>query len=107
MAQVERQRENARDQRAKARAEKIKTRRSGRTAVDVQHFPWPEFVGVLATILAEGGAVRIGLTRDGGAWAFGLYGLGDPLTLYLNSNDDPFEFLEQIREAYTDDEQTS
>jgi len=56
------------------------------------------------TVVEAGGAIRIGQTRDGGAWSFGLYGLGEPVTLYVNGSDDPFDVIAQIKEAFDDTE---
>jgi len=51
---------------------------------------------VLAFVLQEGGALRFGLTQDGGALALGIYGLGDPQTKYVRSADELTELLQAI-----------
>lgn len=42
------------------------------------------------------GAVRFGRSRDGGAYAIGVYGDGDPWTDYLPGNQDVNEWLLEI-----------
>jgi len=54
----------------------------------------------IAAIAGMGGAVRLGYTRDGGAYAIGVYGDGDPFTEYLSPNDDVDEFLKGLISDY-------
>ncbi len=49
---------------------------------------------------ACGGALRFGYTRDGGAYAIGIYGLGAPYTAYLRPSDDMEAFLREIMSAF-------
>lgn len=43
----------------------------------------------LDSVLREGGAIRIGRTRDKGAWAIGVYGDGaEPYTEYVQGSED-------------------
>jgi hypothetical protein len=43
----------------------------------------------LDAVLSVGGALRIGRTRDGGAWAIGVYGDGsEPYTEYVQESED-------------------
>lgn len=43
----------------------------------------------LDAVLREGGCLRIGRTRDGGAWAIGVYGDGaQPYTEYVQASED-------------------
>lgn len=57
-----------------------------------------------ATIAAMGqygGALRLGLTRDGGAYAVGIYGDGnDPYTLFVRPDEDLNEFLREIEQTF-------
>ncbi len=49
------------------------------------------------------GAVRFGYTRDGGAYAIGLYGLGDqPFTTYVRPGENVDAVLREIAEDYRD-----
>jgi len=100
MAQSERAREERQDAKSKARREKLERARSARQHVAFNSIPWPEMLAAIQMVVESGGAIRIGQTRDGGAWAFGLYGLGEPVTLYVNSSDDPFDVIEQIKDTF-------
>lgn len=63
-----------------------------------------EFRAAIEIALQEGGAIRLGLTRDGGALAVGIYGLGgDPTTEYLRPSDDPTEFWNALYHAFKGD----
>lgn len=57
----------------------------------------PEFQAAIDIALNEGGAIRLGLTRDGGALAVGIYGLGsEPTTEYIRPTDDIGEFWREL-----------
>lgn len=56
---------------------------------------------VIATVALQGGAVRFGYTRDGGAYAVGIYGDGEPYTLYGGTGDDIEQILREVGEAFT------
>ncbi len=43
-----------------------------------------------------GGAVRFGYTRDGGAYALGIYGDGDPYTEYISPTEDINEYIRDL-----------
>jgi len=51
--------------------------------------------------IAAGGAIRVGLTRDGGALAVGVYLDGASETVYLNADDDQNEFWDAIDSVFT------
>jgi len=55
----------------------------------------------VAALAGLGGALRLGYTRDGGAYAIGIYGDGDPFTEYVSPNDDINEFLEGLIRDYS------
>lgn len=50
---------------------------------DWMHADPSKVVDLICAATAVGGAVRFGLTRDGGAYAVGIYGDGEPYTLYI------------------------
>ena len=51
----------------------------------------------IEAISRNGGAVRLGKTRDGGAYSIGIYGDGpEPYTEYFRPADDVVEALEQL-----------
>jgi len=47
---------------------------------------------------ASGGALRFGYSRDGGAYAIGVYGDGDPYTDFVGGGED----INEVLEEYTD-----
>lgn len=60
-------------------------------------------VSILAAFVCaatkNGRAVRLGYTRDGNSWAIGVYGDGDPYTLYCPGHIDISQWLsERIRD---------
>jgi len=57
-------------------------------------------VKAIAAVAANGGALRFGYTRDGGAYSVGFYGDGDPWTEYISPNDDVDGFLKGVIEDY-------
>lgn len=57
-------------------------------------------VRFIATVAATGGATRFGYTRDGGAYAVGIYGDGTPYTLYITPGEDLDEWLRNAIEDY-------
>lgn len=50
----------------------------------------------IESVALSGGALRFGYTRDGGAYAVGIYGDGDPYTEYVRPSEDFNEFLQEI-----------
>lgn len=54
----------------------------------------------IAAAANAGGALRFGYTRDGGAYAVGIYGLGEPYTEYLRPGDDIEDFLKRLVAAF-------
>lgn len=47
-----------------------------------------------------GGALRFGYSRDGGAYALGLYGDGEPYTEFLPPDADLDEWLDEVYALY-------
>lgn len=45
-------------------------------------------LALITAVSTTGGAVRFGYTRDGGAYAVGFYGDGEPYTEYIRPNED-------------------
>jgi len=50
----------------------------------------------ITAVAQKGGALRLGYTRDGGAFAIGIYGDGDPYTEYVSPQEDINEHLRSI-----------
>lgn len=59
----------------------------------------------VSAVSKSGGALRLGYTRDQGAYAIGVYGEGDPYTEYFHSVQDCTEFFLEIIGDYSDDGQ--
>jgi hypothetical protein len=56
----------------------------------------------VSAVTLRGGALRFGYTRDGGAYALGIYGLGDPYTEYIRPSEDIEAFLQEVTTAFRD-----
>ena len=54
----------------------------------------------IALVADAGGALRLGYTRDGGAFAIGVYGDGEPYTEYLRPSDDIETYLRELCDAF-------
>lgn len=54
----------------------------------------------IAQAASTGGALRFGYSRDGGAYAVGIYGDGEPYTEFLRPGDDVELFLEEVIELF-------
>jgi len=49
-----------------------------------------------------GGALRLGYSRDGGAYAVGIYGDGEPYTEFIKPSEDIDSFLKDVIEMFDD-----
>lgn len=56
----------------------------------------------IAIVAKVGGALRLGYSRDGGAYAVGVYGDGDPYTLYHAPDEDIDALLAKIENAFSE-----
>jgi hypothetical protein len=54
----------------------------------------------VAAVARHGGAIRLGYTRDGGAYAVGIYGDGEPFTEYIPPSEDLTAYLKGVIEDY-------
>lgn len=54
----------------------------------------------IASVASVGGALRLGYSRDGGAYAIGVYGDGDPYTLYVPPSEEIADVLAKIENAF-------
>jgi hypothetical protein len=61
-----------------------------------------KLIELVATIAASGGAIRFGYTRDGGAFAIGIYGDGEPYTEYLRPGEDIEALLRDVADSIRD-----
>jgi hypothetical protein len=58
---------------------------------------------LIVEMVAVGGAVRVGATRDGGAWALGIYQGDDYATEYIRPAEDFTTALGEIAAAWLPD----
>lgn len=75
-----------------------------RRRVETQVADWAkvdsrEIQDAIAAVAQCGGALRFGYTRDGGAYAVGVYGAGDPYTEYIRPGEDVEAYLRTIAGA--------
>lgn len=55
----------------------------------------------VGAVTRAGGALRLGCTRDGGAYSIGVYGDGpEPYTEYVRPNEDLNEFLADLEQVF-------
>lgn len=99
---------DGRNAKVKAENRKAESRRR-RQAVSRtgSHADWSEVDGALLAKMVQavartGGALRLGFTRDGGAYAVGFYDGDDKHTEYISPNDDVNEFMRGVIEDYED-----
>jgi len=86
------------------RAKEQRSRRaSAAGTVDWNSFPWLEAATLVEALAREGGALRLGQTRDGGAWALGVYLGDDYATEYVKPQEDTQVALAEIAEAWLPD----
>jgi len=57
-------------------------------------------VRAIATAAKCGGALRLGYSRDGGAYAVGIYGDGEPYTLFWKPSEDIDVALQDIIDLF-------
>lgn len=63
----------------------------------------PAFIHALIVAVAKfDGAIRFGRSRDGGAYAIGVYGDGEPWTDYLPGSKSVDDWLEELIEELED-----
>lgn len=60
----------------------------------------PLVLQAIATLAREGGAVRFGYTRDGGAYAVGLYYGTERVTEYIRPSEDLDAYLRALIEDF-------
>ena len=63
-------------------------------------------MGAIASVALAGGAVRFGYSRDGGAYAVGIYGDGEPYTDFVKPSEDIDDYLIRLKELFEDIRET-
>lgn len=95
--------QNAKDDRRARAAERRTTKRREQGTLDVVGLPWLVLAALVAEMAEAGGAVRIGLTRDRGALALGMYHGDDYATEYIRPNEDVEAALHAIADVWLPD----
>jgi len=103
MAQVERAQE---EKKANTRLKAAKLRNShrrmqGSYQLSIRHHA--ALMGLIQAFAEKGGAVRIGLTRDGGALALGMYLEDDYTTEYVRPQEDIVDACMEISGVWFND----
>lgn len=83
--------------------DKIRERRQQRASGEIADWATADAALVLETIAnvsSAGGAIRFGYTRDGGAYAIGIYGSGEPFTEYVRPSEDINYYLQGLIEDF-------
>jgi hypothetical protein len=57
----------------------------------------------ITAVAESGGAIRFGYTRDGGGYAIGFLGDGEPYTEYLRPSDDIAAYFEEVIHDFSDE----
>jgi len=90
------------------RAKQARGRRASQAGtVDWGGFDWEATQALCEEMVAVGGAVRVGATRDGGAWALGIYQGDDYATEYIRPAEDFETAIREIVEAWLNPEAVS
>lgn len=95
--------QNAKDAKRAAAQERRQTKRREQGTLDVAGLPWLELAALVAEMAETGGAVRIGLTRDRGALALGMYHGDDYATEYIRPNEDVAAAIHGIADVWLPD----
>lgn len=77
-----------------------KRRRKSRGTADWAVADGAKVLRALCVVAATGGALRFGYTADGGAFAIGVYGDGDPYTDYVKPAEDINQYLHDLAEEW-------
>lgn len=89
------------------RAAKKEQRARGRQLkqpANLGELDWRRVAALCIVMARHDGAVRIGVTRDGGAIAFGMYRGDDYATEYIRPNEDTAKSLDEIAAAWLEEE---
>jgi len=103
MGQMERQRESKNaNKREKARGERGR-RAANAPTISLRDTDWVGIAALMVSFAEQGGAIRLGYTRDAGALAIGCYLGDDYATEYVRPNEDLRGALIEIAEAWLDE----
>lgn len=77
-------------------------RRNSTTVADWSTVDANVLRSAIAAASVRGGALRFGYTSDGGAYAIGIYGDGQPYTEFVKPSEDVEQMLKDITEFFAD-----
>jgi len=100
MAQVERQAENKKATRREAAKQARGARRASGGSFTLDVRGWSILACLGQAFINVGGALRVGVTRDGGALALGAYYDDDYATEYVRPSEDLWEAASEIAAAW-------
>jgi hypothetical protein len=80
-----------------------RVRRAGSEVADWAGVAPEALFSALEAVTARGGALRFGYTSDGGAYAVGVYGDGEPYTDYIRPTEDIDEYLRALCQEWRRD----
>lgn len=88
----------------RSRAKEGRSRRAAsQGGADWSLFDVPAVIALIMALTEKDGALRIGKTRDGGAWAFGVYLDDDYATEYIRPSENFADAIHEIAAAWLDD----
>lgn len=93
------QRDRQPNKRERAKASRGRRKSTGQ-ALEWHEFAWNDFAYLAVALAHQGGAIRLGITRDGGAWALGIYLGDDYATEYIKPSEDTADAIAEIAEAW-------
>jgi len=95
--------QDEKDRRRANAAERRSSKRREQGSFDMGSIPWLTLVALIAEMAASDGAIRVGLTRDGGALALGMYHKDDYATEYIRPHEDIEACLHAIADVWLPD----
>lgn len=79
--------------------DRLRERRQGKLSREVADWMAADATLLQRAVAAaglKGGALRLGYTRDGGAYAIGIYGSGDPFTEFIRPSENINDYLQSL-----------
>lgn len=74
--------------------------RKGHGVADWANANPEDVLRLVCAVASEGGAVRLGYTRDGGAYSIGLYLGADSKTYYCNDAEGIVDYVNELRQNF-------
>ena len=77
-------------------------RRGDKSTADYDRADAELLRAAISAAAGTGGALRFGYSRDGGAYAVGIYGDGEPYTEFVRPSEDFSGFLRDVESLFND-----